>query len=157
MVGTSSLRRRPWSAWHLRASTQAPGSPSPARRAKVAATTAPPLARRRRLRVPVAGRGGRARRAAGPFARVRVLHRLGPVLLGPGSPRKPGLGPQPSSSCSPTGGMGCFHSLGPPGRKGEPGPSGPRKVEELTNPVKRGAEPLRSLGTIRSLLGRERL
>lgn len=59
-LGPCSPRGAPRPAWHLPAPAQAPGSPGPARRAKVAAKTAPPLARRRRLRLGAAGRGGGA-------------------------------------------------------------------------------------------------
>lgn len=59
-LGPRTPRSVPRPAWHPPASTQAPGWSGPARRAKVAAKTAPPLARRRCLRLGAVGRGGGA-------------------------------------------------------------------------------------------------
>lgn len=118
-LGPCSPRGAPRPAWHLPAPAQAPGSPGPARRAKVAAKTAPPLARRRRLRLGAAGRGG----AAGPFVRARARRRLRPSHLGrvAGARRRPGPRPPASSSRSPTDGLdGPFSLFSPP----SPGPAG---------------------------------
>lgn len=57
-LGSCPSGGAPRPTWHLRASTQALGSLGPERGEKVAATTAPPLARRRRLRQGSPGSGG---------------------------------------------------------------------------------------------------
>ena len=141
----SGPRRRPRSVAHPSASTEAPGGSAPARRAKVAATTAPPLARRCRLRR--GGRaGGRAGRAAGPFARRGA--RSGPPHLGRARSQAwarglRGLG----AAVQLAGGLGHL----PSGPLGVPGNGDVDAVGE------KGVPSLEKVwGTTRSFLGSER-